>query len=141
MNTETFFAKNVAELAPLLAAVTAANKLKLLGYAVNPAHWGILKRAKQSNVFCSNPLELNYWSTQPYQLGTDYNAVKYHLRRSPDNKIVVENTNDYNYLRINLAQTLHDHEAKFDFMLQFQTDADTMPIEDPTVPWTSPLLK
>jgi len=141
MNTETFFAKNVAELATLLTAVTSASKLKLLGYAINPAHWGILKAAKQSNVFCSNPLELAYWSTQPYQFGKSSSAVKYHLRPSPDNKVIVENTSDYNYLRINLAQTLNNHEANFDFMVQFQNDADKMPIEDPTVPWTSPFVK
>jgi len=54
---------------------------------------------------------------------------------------VIENTTDPNYLRYNLAQTLNENEAKFDFFVQLQTDADAMPIEDPTVPWSSQNIK
>ena len=32
-------------------------------------------------------------------------------------------------------------QATFNFYVQMQTDAETMPIEDPTVPWTSPEVK
>jgi hypothetical protein len=141
MNTETFFSRNVGEFRHLLAAATSPNKLKLLVYALNPAHWATLKRFSGSNMACSNPLELKYWSTQPYQFGKTDVAVKYFLRPSPDNKLVVENETDYDYLRINLAQTLYYNEAKFDFFVQFQTDPDTMPIEDPTVPWESEFIK
>jgi hypothetical protein len=141
MSSETFFAKTIKELNTLLAALTSASKLKSLFYFLNPFHLPTLMRIKKSMVACENPLNIPYWSTQPYQFGTIDRAVKYHLRPSPENPIVIENTKDYNYLRYNLAQSLHDNEAKFDFYVQFQTDADAMPIEDPTVAWTSQFIK
>jgi hypothetical protein len=141
MSSETYFAKNVQELSGLLAAVTSPHKIKLIGYAINPAHWSLLKRVSQVNIALNNPVETRYWSTQPYQFGSTSAAVKYFLKPSPDNKIVIENVTDNNYLRINLAQTLNNNEANFDFFVQFQTDADTMPIEDTTIPWTSTFIK
>lgn len=141
MSSETFFAKTITELNTLLKALTSPSKIKTLLYFLNPLHLPTLMRIKKSMVACENPLSIPYWSTQPYQFGTVDKAVKYHLRPSPSNIIVVENTKDYNYLRYNLAQTLFDNEAKFDFFVQFQTDAEAMPIEDPTVAWTSQYVK
>jgi hypothetical protein len=142
MSTETFFSKSVKELSRLLNALTSPNFIKSKLFILNPFLWPIIFRAAKSKVACKNPLDIPYWSTQPYQFGaTTDKAVKYHLRPSPSNITVVENTTDYNYLRYNLAQTLHDNEAKFDFFVQFQTDADAMPIEDPTVAWSSQNIK
>ncbi|MEB2787021.1 SRPBCC family protein [Algoriphagus persicinus] len=141
MSSETFFAKTIKELSKLLKAMTSANFIKSKLFFLNPLLWPIILRATKSKVACKNPLDIPYWSTQPYQFGTIDSAVKYHLRPSPSNTIVVENTTDYNYLRYNLAQTLHDNEAKFDFFVQFQTDAEAMPIEDPTVAWSSQYIK
>lgn len=141
MSSETFFAKNIRELSRLLNAITSTNFVKNRLFILNPLLWPIILRAAKSKVACKNPLELSYWSTQPYQFGKTACAVKYHLRPSSGNTIVVENTSDYNYLKYNLAQTLHDSEAKFDFFVQFQTDAEAMPIEDPTVAWTSQYIK
>lgn len=142
MSSETFFAKSINELSKLLSAVTKPYKIQSLFYVLkNPLLLSTLKRVSKTMINCDNPLNIPYWSTQPYQFGKITKAVKYHLRPSPDNKIIVENTTDYNYLRHNLAQTLNDYEAKFDFFVQFQTDADAMPIEDPTVAWTSQYVK
>src|SRR5690606_37866807 len=110
-------------------------------FFLNPFLWPIILRATKSKMACENPLSIPYWSTQPYQFGDNDQVVKYHLRPSPSNITVIENTTDANYLRYNLAQTLHDNEAKFDFFIQFQTDADAMQIEDPTVAWTSQNIK
>jgi hypothetical protein len=101
----------------------------------------MLLRVKKSMVECLNPLDLAYWSTQPYQFGSMDKAVKYFLKPLEDNKTLVANTKDYDYLRVNLAQTLNNHVANFDFYIQFQTNPDTMPIEDPTVAWTSQFIK
>jgi hypothetical protein len=141
MNTETFFSRNIKEFSGLLSAVTAPRngKLKLLGYAI--AHWPVMKRVLASNIRCSHPFAIPYWSTQPYQFGGPGIAVKYHLRPSSWNRLVIENEKDDDFLRVNMAQTLNSHEAAFDFCVQFQTDADKMPIEDPTVPWGSPYIK
>jgi hypothetical protein len=141
MNTETFFSRNVEEFSGLLRAFTAASKLRLFAYLLNPAHLPVVLRAKGANIHCSHPFAIPYWSTQPYQFGGPSSAVKYHLRPSTWNRLVIENQKDDDYLRVNLAQTLNSHSADFDFCVQFQTDADRMPIEDPTVPWASPYVK
>jgi hypothetical protein len=39
------------------------------------------------------------------------------------------------YLATALATHLHENEATFDFLVQFQVDAATTPIEDATVEW------
>jgi hypothetical protein len=39
------------------------------------------------------------------------------------------------FLRLAIANQLKDGEAVFDFSVQLQTDAETMPIEDPRVEW------
>lgn len=141
MSSETFFSKNVKEFRNLLKSATAKNKLKVLLYFLNPLHFGVLKRFGKSNIKCDNPLNISYWSTQPYQFQTMDSAVKYLLKPSAENTIVVENKTDFNYLRYNLAQTLNNNSAEFDFFIQFQTNADTMPVEDPTVAWQSEYIK
>lgn len=141
MSSETFFSRNVVEFRSLLAAATASSKLHLLLFALNPMHWSLLKRVSKSNVPCKNPAAMTYWSTQPYQFGAPDRAVKYMLKPSPENRLVNEDFTEPDYLRFNLGQTLYVNEVRFDFYVQFQTDAATMPVEDPTVPWESPFTK
>ena len=40
-----------------------------------------------------------------------------------------------------MQETLSKNEIFFDFCVQFQTDAEKMPIEDPTKEWDSPFQK
>lgn len=141
MSSETFFSKNLAEFRKLLKPAVAKSKLAFLPYLLNPMHWGVLKRVKKSNVACNHPLELTYWSTQPYQFGDPHRAVKYMVRPSPSNQLVTDNTTEPDYLRTNLAATLTQHDASFDFCIQLQENAETMPIENPTVPWASRFIK
>ncbi len=141
MSSETFFSKNIEEFGKTMKAATSPNKLNLALYFLNPMHWGLLGRLLKSNIACTNPLGIPYWSTQPYRFGAEDKAVKYFLKPSASNQLINENTTDDDYLRINLQQTLNSNEASFDFFVQFQTNADTMPIEDPTVKWTSEFQK
>ena len=57
-------------------------------------------QGKKSMVPCLNPLDLAYWSTQPYQFGSPDKAVKYFLKPAEDNNTVVASTKDYDYLRL-----------------------------------------
>ncbi|MEP7252739.1 MAG: catalase family protein [Ginsengibacter sp.] len=141
MSNEIFFSKNIEQFRYVLRAATAKNKLKLISYFLNPLHWSLLKRLLASNIPCKNPFEIPYWSTQPYRYGNESTAVKYFLKPSADNKLIIADTNDYNYLSINMAKTLAANEIHFDFFIQFQTDADKMPVEDPTIAWASPFIK
>jgi len=141
MSSETFFSKNIKEFRGTLKASTSKSKLKLAVYFLNPKHWSILKRLMKTFVKCNNPLSIPYWSTQPYRFGQKNKAVKYFLKPSANNKYINENIKEPDYLKINMAQTLNNHAVKFDFYVQFQTDVISMPIENPTVPWTSEFVK
>jgi hypothetical protein len=79
-----------------------------------------------------SPLDIQYWSTTPYKL--DAGAMKFSLRPHFDS-LPVHCTASADQLRRALVAQLKDHEARFDFLVQEQTDAVTMPIEDPTIPW------
>jgi hypothetical protein len=88
-----------------------------------------------------NPLTSSYWSAVPYKLGRSQ-AVKYAAqstnlppsgpRKSPD------------FLRKAMADYLKSRDAIFNFMVQVQTDAEKMPVEDATIEWDqreSPFVK
>jgi len=79
-------------------------------------------------------LDIAYWSATPYLFGAG-RAVKYVItptspRRSALPKILTES-----YLRDAMQARLSESEATFDFMIQFQTDAVRMPIEDASAEW------
>jgi hypothetical protein len=86
----------------------------------------------------ANPLELRYYSCVPFLLG-DGQAVQYSLRpcESPNTRIPARPT--ANYLREAMARTLAGGDWTFDFMVQPQTDAYRMPIEDAMVKWPEEL--
>ena len=90
----------------------------------------------------SNPLGEQYFSCVPYLLGDGQamqyafypkTTVKRHipglpLGRPPDN-----------YLRDNMIATLKETDVEFDIMVQVQTDAFRMPIENASVLWPQSL--
>ena len=86
-----------------------------------------------------NPLTTRYWSTTPYRFGPG-RAMKFSARPvagptpapaggSPD------------FLREAMAVQLARGDVEFEFLVQLQTDAGSMPIEDPTVPWDEALRR
>jgi len=89
----------------------------------------------------SNPLGERYWSCAPYLLG-EGQAMMYsvyprskvyrHIPRLPLRP-------PDNYLRDNMVRTLSEQDVDFDFMLQLQTDAFRMPIENAAVRWPEKL--
>ena len=88
--------------------------------------------AARANPTCH--LDIPYWSTTPYLFGPG-RAVKYavaptSLRRSSLPPVLTDT-----YLKDAMRARLAESEATFDFMIQFQTDAARMPIEDASVEW------
>lgn len=89
----------------------------------------------------TSPLECQYYSCVPYLLGQG-RAMQYSMRprthvrsqipdlpgRPPDH-----------YLRDNMAATLSRGDAVFDLLIQIQTDAHAMPIENASVRWPQKL--
>jgi hypothetical protein len=114
-----------------------------LFYFVDPRDSHVLDGFMQSwwNKTQSNPLGERYWSCVPYLFG-EGQAMMYsvyprsrvyrHIPRLPLRP-------PDNYLRDNMVRTLSEHDVEFDFMLQLQTDAFRMPIENAAVRWPEKL--
>jgi hypothetical protein len=79
-------------------------------------------------------LEIPYWSTTPYLFGPG-RAVKYSVRPISPRKTPVPDPLTDGYLRDRLVAHLAHEEARFEFLVQFQTDGRKMPIEDASVEW------
>jgi hypothetical protein len=79
-------------------------------------------------------LEISYWSTTPYLFGPG-RAVKYIVRPSEAGTTPLPDPLTDTYLHDRLAARLARQDASFDFMVQFQTDARKMPIEDASLEW------
>lgn len=86
-------------------------------------------------------LTTDYWSVLPYAFGAG-KYVKYKLVPCdmPETESDNENTfdNPY-YLHKDLKERLLQGEACFKFLVQFQTDSETMPIDRATVRWDESL--
>lgn len=140
INSEVFISRNLREFHKVIHAM-AKGKLPLVLHLLNPLRFPMLGRLIKSQKKCHHVLDTQYWSTTPYLFGEGM-AVKYHVQ--PSNDVPVKGgavKHDKNYLRTNMVNTLNEHDICFDFFVQLQTDANTMPIEDPTVKWTSPFVK
>src|SRR6266545_1380234 len=91
----------------------------------------------------SSPLDVRYWSTTPYLFGAD-RVVKYSVVPTSAYRSSFPATLTDAYLSDNMAQHLGEHDATFDFKIQFQTDPQRMPIEDCRPKWResdSPFVK
>lgn len=92
----------------------------------------------------ANPLCIQYWSTTPYKLGSNFIkfSVKPHDIETPPTSI----SDSPNYLcEAMVAQLTNEKkEAVFDFLVQFFVDEEKTPIENPMQEWKqadSPFIK
>lgn len=91
----------------------------------------------------ASPLDLRYYSCAAYLFG-EGQAIQYSLQPSFHEKSKVPKNPSDNYLREAMVKTLSEHEVCFDFLIQFQTDAYKMPVENASVVWPeklSPYIK
>lgn len=94
----------------------------------------------------SSPLEAQYWSCTPYLLG-EGQAMQYSIRTTLKTRTRIPRLPmrppSY-YLRDAMAATLAKQAVDLDFLIQLQTDAHKMPIENAAVRWPlrlSPYVK
>lgn len=134
ISTPRFINRNVIDFYELLKAVRAGG-MKLLGFFFNPfnSHLRVLWRIATSLKKHGNLLEVQFWSTTPYQFGS--RAVKYSARPQQDPVTKIPKSPTENYLTDVMKQHLAAQDAYFDFMVQFQTDPGEMPIENASVRW------
>ncbi len=89
-----------------------------------------------------NPLGQRHWSCVPYLLG-EKQAMMYSFvpRTEVERKIpgAPFGRIPFNYLRENMVKTLNRTDVEFDLMIQLQTDAHRMPIENASVRWPEEL--
>jgi hypothetical protein len=110
-----------------------------LYYFFDPRHPHILDFWMQSwwNETQTSPLECQYYSCVPYLLG-EGQAMQYSFRPREKTRSRIPNLPGRppdHYLRDNMAATLAKHAVEFDFLIQVQTDAHRMPIENAAVRW------
>lgn len=131
INTPDFFIKNLPDYVGFIEATTNGG-LGLAGYAIT--HPGVMyKIYKIFGQKVANPLEIDFFSTTPYKLGST--AVKYRVKSCQPGKTPMPSNPTPNFLRENLSRSLSNQEACFTFMVQLQKDTRSMPVEDSTVHW------
>jgi hypothetical protein len=116
----------------LLRAMEAGGLQRLLYLLSHPRSLriGIAARGHPSS-----HLKIPYWSTTPYLFG-EGRAVKYTVRPCTKDAGSPPAQPTDSYLRDAIRAHLGRSEACFDFLVQFQKDARTMPIEDASVEWS-----
>jgi hypothetical protein len=115
----------------LLRANEAGGLARIFYFVRNPHAARVALAARQNPI---SHLDIPYWSTTPYLFGPG-RAVKYIVRpRSPRADGPPDPLTD-NYLSEALASRLAASDASFDFLIQFQTDRESTPIEDASVEW------
>ncbi|MFC7298763.1 catalase family protein [Herminiimonas aquatilis] len=130
ITTNVFVTKDVAEFDGLIKAMTGSTWAKISYFATHlRVIWNLIKSLKKF----ANPLQTRYWSTTPYLFGET--AVKYSaIPRVTDADEIPANPGP-DYLREAMVQQLSQREAVFDFTVQLQVNATSMPIEDPGHEW------
>jgi hypothetical protein len=127
-----FFAKNVEHILEFLVERMKGTPIPQLAVTTHPKFVGFASVATKSL------LDMSYWSQTPYKLGEG--AVKYFVTPSgPTDSPAIPLTTSADCLREALIEqlTFQKRGAQFDLSVNPQTDANTMPIEDPTEEWTS----
>lgn len=104
--------------------------------SLNPRQWRlhefkIVQAVERRKI--PSPLEIQYWSMAPYQLGP--HAIKFSAKPSAGSYSTGPIPGSPHYLYEAMVKHLSQQEACFDFLVQVQTDPQLMPIEDPTIVW------
>jgi hypothetical protein len=89
----------------------------------------------------TSPLETQYWGCVPYLLGPNH-AMQYTVRPRTSKRTAIKGLPfrpSDNYLRENMAARLSQEDVEMDFLIQLQTDAHRMPIENASVRWPEKL--
>lgn len=115
----------------LLQAVEAGGAKEALFFVAHPHAAAEALRSRQH---ATSHLEIPYWSTTPSLFGAG-RAVKYIVRPASTRTTPLPDPLTDTYLRDRLAAHLAREDAAFEFLVQFQTDAHKMPIEDASVEW------
>lgn len=130
ISTNVFVTRDVEEFDQFIKALTGSTLSKIGFFAT---HWRVVCNLIKSMRKFANPLQIRYWSTTPYRLGT--NAVKYSAIPHVNAQDGIPDNPGDDFLREAMIRQLATGDALFDFTVQLQVNAETMPIEDPGKAW------
>ena len=135
VSTDALVARNLEDFVRVLGEFRIG---PLLRFFLNPfdLHLRELGIAIRSPKRHASPLEIEYFSIVPFLLGE--RAVKYKARPVPERRGRAPWLGSRDFLREAMQRELASRGAEFELLLQVQTNADAMPIEDPSVVWDSP---
>ena len=130
INHPIFIVRDAEGFANLMkASVGQANEAEL--QSLEPT-FAVLKEITSKQV--TNPLLIQYWSTTPYQFGSQVIkfSVKPHQQDTPNST-----SHSENFLRKAMVKYLSEDikDVTFDFLVQFYVNDDKTPIEDPMQEW------
>ena len=108
-----------------------------------------LKNTLKGRQQFANPLEITWFSVAPFQLGSPNPdgsavAVKYKVKSCTERQTELPENPSDDYLEEAMAKDLAQGDWCLEFLIQVQTDPDTMPIEDTLAIWDedkSPFVK
>ncbi|MFV8783281.1 catalase family protein [Microbulbifer sp. SA54] len=135
-NTPAFFNRNIHDYADNMQHLA---KLDRTGWFISlwppRLHLTEMIRARETiSSRIQTPLAEQYFSMLPYRLGET--PLKFSARPCPGSSYsatVSQDTDDF--LTRQMADTLSEGAACFDFLVQPQTDVSAMPLDDATVIW------
>lgn len=140
MNNPTFFIRTVKEYRAFSQALGAGSIYSyFLPSPWHPLGWHLRELYLAAQTEKPRPASLlttRFWSASAYALGPSQ-FVKYSARPCAANHpLPPPDTNNPDYLRLELANQAAHGGACFDFMVQPQVMGKDMPIEDTTVNWS-----
>ena len=143
LNNKTFIANDVRQFIKVLYVLTTPHKISSWPrkFRIVISSIPLIKRVGKAKTKTKHPAEIPYFSTTPFRFGDESKAVKYAVIPSTENQLLYPDLKSKDFLSRNMAATLQAHQLVYDFCVQFQTDPVKMPIEDPTIEWTSEFIK
>lgn len=139
MSSPIFVTRDVEGFEKLVAALTGG-KLKLALHMLT--HPRVAKLFLGVLVKCPSALNFQYWSVTPYRFGD--RIIKFTAKPTTPGPTTVPKQASPDFLREQMIEQLATGDASFDFMIQFRTQPEAMPVDDPTINWSedaSPFIK
>ncbi len=131
-NIDVFFVDNAYEMCAFTKASLTSNEAAEEWLKTHPKTQEILNEMEK---IVPSVLETDLWSAMPFHFG-EHHFCKYKLEPERVPPVPEPDYNDPNYLHADLAQRLHQGEARLKFLVQLQADSETMPLDRATVRWS-----
>ena len=135
INHDVFAVKDAADYVELFRIIERDGAPTKFFLGMNPFKWHLkeLANANKIRLQISNLLTLRYWTMTPYLMGDC--PAKFSMRPQVLSNTGAPPNSSPDYLREAMAAQLGRESVAFDFMVQLQTDANSMPVEDPRIRW------